>query len=783
MAGKRVNFIDVITKVRGKKALKNRKGNTNIFILTPPASLLGNTGAGPNGVVEPGKPTDLINTVAGPRLLHEGENVSQNVDGTLNVTPANRSMLLNRERGRVPELNRPVTPQVQSNLTEMQNRGMPGFQIGGRNIRTTPNPRQTFRNIVEQGQQTTQQAADTASNLARATGAVVTGQGTQTPGTPQAVTGQVATPTITPPGIPRTPRQDFAPTTIGGPTRPTEVTRTFRAPEPTTVTPGAVTPTVPAPTTDVEVPTITVEPPPPAAPPTTQADRAITEGLAGITDIARGESEVLDRIRQRELGEFGATSTAQISSNIQRLRASGASDAEINAMIAGTGRASDIARSKLAGSLALDASERAASAVRDLVTLGIGAETLNLSKQKYGDLEGQRLADDVAAGVPLSEINARRAQNGLPPVSQEDYDSLGVFRQQSIEQGQITIENARTMLENMQRTTAGQATASLFQRSLQAGVADWRDVEGVDERLQAQWEAEGRTGEFTDEWAQQQWNAATVSDTDAAVNAIKSTSWYTSKTPEEQSEFDPFFDWLQMMDVTGGVTWTLGEDGKIKTVKAADGTVLSSADPAKTPGDPDPEPTIQEEFADFQSDAADLGIATTFQEYSQLRNIFGDELTTDMYSKYSVPIRSLNEGQLSDLTNKEVELLMDLNTQGKIDFNEYFPTVQDSPFLLDNMTTFTRSGKNRWVLKPEVITWADQNVGKTFLFNGRLYKLDGYWNTDNRRGQVGYLIFRDVANDNVIKVNNASGKTEKGDRFKWPTTTNKPNITTPKAVS
>jgi hypothetical protein len=72
------------------------------------------TGAGEDGVVQPNRPTDLYQTSAGPRMVHEGEGIIHNKDGTITVVP-------------------------QSHLSQMEKQyGIPGYQTGGTMDLTKP---------------------------------------------------------------------------------------------------------------------------------------------------------------------------------------------------------------------------------------------------------------------------------------------------------------------------------------------------------------------------------------------------------------------------------------------------------------------------------------------------------------------------------------------------------------------------------------------------------------------------------------------------------------------
>jgi hypothetical protein len=55
------------------------------------------TGAGTDGVVQPQKPTDMFQTVAGPRMVHEGEGMVHNQDGSVTVVPQSKLAAMEKQ--------------------------------------------------------------------------------------------------------------------------------------------------------------------------------------------------------------------------------------------------------------------------------------------------------------------------------------------------------------------------------------------------------------------------------------------------------------------------------------------------------------------------------------------------------------------------------------------------------------------------------------------------------------------------------------------------------------
>jgi len=62
------------------------------------SQLAGYTGAGPDGVVQPEKPTNLVQTTKGPMMLHEGEATIQRPDGGVNVIPQDQLQQMEKQK-------------------------------------------------------------------------------------------------------------------------------------------------------------------------------------------------------------------------------------------------------------------------------------------------------------------------------------------------------------------------------------------------------------------------------------------------------------------------------------------------------------------------------------------------------------------------------------------------------------------------------------------------------------------------------------------------------------
>jgi len=91
---------DWLKKPQAKQPKKNNA------MTAMPAGMRISTGYGSDGILQPGKPTNMFQTNQGRRLVHEGEELMKNPDGSMRVFS-------------------------QPELQQFQNSGMPGYQNGG----------------------------------------------------------------------------------------------------------------------------------------------------------------------------------------------------------------------------------------------------------------------------------------------------------------------------------------------------------------------------------------------------------------------------------------------------------------------------------------------------------------------------------------------------------------------------------------------------------------------------------------------------------------------------
>ena len=74
---------DPLQRIEEHRRKKMKKGGGDTAVSVSVIS----TGAGPDGVVQPHYPTGVLNTQNGPAMIHEGEQIVDNGNGSVDVIP------------------------------------------------------------------------------------------------------------------------------------------------------------------------------------------------------------------------------------------------------------------------------------------------------------------------------------------------------------------------------------------------------------------------------------------------------------------------------------------------------------------------------------------------------------------------------------------------------------------------------------------------------------------------------------------------------------------------
>ena len=83
-------------QVRMQKELNNKLKNYAVIPIRERYMVL--TGSGEDNVIQPNKPVQMFNTLNGPRMVHEGEGLVNNPNGSITVIPQSRLSALEKEK-------------------------------------------------------------------------------------------------------------------------------------------------------------------------------------------------------------------------------------------------------------------------------------------------------------------------------------------------------------------------------------------------------------------------------------------------------------------------------------------------------------------------------------------------------------------------------------------------------------------------------------------------------------------------------------------------------------
>ena len=106
-----------LAQMKNKQATASPEKKKNLFTMPIYSRYMGNTGMGEDGKLQPNMPTDMLQTTAGPRMIHEGEDVYRNPNGTTNIVPAQKSLARMEKQ-----------------------KGIPGYKTGATGINVLPKP-------------------------------------------------------------------------------------------------------------------------------------------------------------------------------------------------------------------------------------------------------------------------------------------------------------------------------------------------------------------------------------------------------------------------------------------------------------------------------------------------------------------------------------------------------------------------------------------------------------------------------------------------------------------
>lgn len=391
-----------------KDKLAKKRKSTRLDVVVQPSTFLGNTGLGQDGVLQPSNPTNMMMTPEGMRMVHEGENLVQNPDGSITIFPA---------------------AQSQEQLKQMEQQGVPGFQTGA-TVQPDLKKTQTGIGGATVGSEKEQPGLG----------------GTQiAPFTPDPVVQQTTAPA---------PGQFNLPTTTPPPQQ-----------QPVLDAPATQPTTTPAPATF----NLPGEQPVTQTPPTTAPspfETGTQQAFQQVQQQAAGDSPVDRAIASSALGGLGAEQEARRTRTAQDLAQTGVTGGQLQSALAQGARQSGIEQATVRGQLAIGAQERAAQAARDVFGMGIQGQEFELRRREFENTEqwnnflrAAEFGDDAAVSAAYQEVFGKPITDAAQINQIRDYSSR--VRQLELEGAELGIdaqtianESARLGLTSQQYSQA-----------------------------------------------------------------------------------------------------------------------------------------------------------------------------------------------------------------------------------------------------------------------------------------------------------------------------------------
>ena len=186
--------------------------------------------------------------------------------------------------------------------------------------------------------------------------------------------------------------------------------------------------------------------------------------------------------------------------------------------------------------------------------------------------------------IQADELSIKKQGLTLDEAKLYGYDKNGTHVKGALEIESSKLDMLEDEYDKQQASTQGTALASYFNLMSNTGKTDYNNDPQAKKLLQDYWTAiTGDTGPYDHDWAEQQWQASTVTEIDAAIQKMQNSDWYKSITDEKlKNDMMKTVQFAAMLSVTGGVVPEYGTDGEIVSLKDSDGSVIWQLKPEET---------------------------------------------------------------------------------------------------------------------------------------------------------------------------------------------------------
>ena len=755
------------------------------------------TGAGPDGVVQPNKPAFVDQTSQGPVVGHEGEIKVEMPDGNVVMLPQNEVATLAQKYGwkgfevggsyaqhmtpKAPESARVGMEKAKSDPGAYARAMTPTQAVGGRAAKDAADA--AMKNPVN---------GPSAAQTAQSVGALekqkrIAAMKAGTTGLdPASQTGQATTASVE-----RAKR--IAAMKAGDPNALLD---------PAKQSAQAMS--------DRPVPGSRVIAPPPEETPPSAADGYTKTGMDIIKGVATGESPVYDTFWNRAVGEQAGAGAASAAALKQEAAQAGMTAEQSMSGQRSSARDVESARASLLGDLAESAGTMSLNAAGQLVSGGQTQqgidqtqENIDFAKEQYADSQ-----DWVAFDNAMAALDFRGAAAKFKGITGNDMDvgkleEAHTWKQkdQAYKEASIKVEAGDYTGVNGVLEAAGITPIdfSKVEAGELRGIVS--DIDGVIAGLGADadpgllsflgavkmnvmekgWDAYGVDPDkmtFTDPATGEEMSAddllSVVEDPEAATpsarNALVNLDGAIELWWNESDKGSMVRAGLESTDAGANLLADVdaGEEGAAEELGAV---ISASFTQSRAEKLTDNQIELLKKFDLYDEtasvnvddvepldakNAAKTQIIEGNYEYADLSDEVKAIVTEDDFNKLATAaiVDKLSGGNIVSpdgkvlLTDKELDLLYSSG-------NSKYVTKDISSIDIPSLTKWTTSGKNRWKLKEDVVSWANANTGKMFEGpNGTRYVLEEFKNPKDRRSR-GSITVRDINTGVVTKISSS----------------------------
>lgn len=237
--------------------------------------------------------------------------------------------------------------------------------------------------------------------------------------------------------------------------------------------------------------------------------------------------------------------------------------------VRGTQAVSDVGRRTAVGEavakFADDAATRAEERYKWEKSFGLQQKAFDFAREKYGDEETTRLAQDIKNGLTFDQLKTK-----YPSLSQEDFTKMDTVLNSAVK---------AEMRSQAFSATKGYVSQNIATNPEYLSSGAWKTDAAMINNLSSQWTAEGNDEPFDMNnlahaaWASTQVDAAAVTPEELAINTYKASKSYQNLSADDKREMDLLLNTVGALSVTQGFQLHENTDGSVYITDSEGGVV------------------------------------------------------------------------------------------------------------------------------------------------------------------------------------------------------------------